>query len=921
MDANGSRYHLLLGETDWAKCVDAAGGSLSQQFRRAAEPCDATESGFAWDPRANEITLRPCVVQFEAAPNDRPPDPLGTARRGAARDRFGNVYWIADSTTELRVLGAGSGRAAHFWSAGDGLACDDDRRWGEFGPLSPAPPLAGLRMSGLAVTDDHHLCVGVLEPPGVLVFDLHAGGPPEQHLWPAGVAFAPFDMAARAGGGVWILDRANRRYWGLDRQFATITLQPAVPLESRTSLFQPVDAPMTPALPAPQEPQDGSAAPVAADDPVAIEGLPDGTVLVLDRLPGPETPRIVRYRLHERLADVAWREPFGIGVYDFVFLPDTAGEPPAGRLMLAASTGNQAYVFAAASADADSLVLSLVPDYMPMRLFGGKGLAASEGNVFYDFADGWVPLVAQRRPRYTHRAVLRTPSFDGREPGCVWHRLMLDACIPPDAAIDIRSRAADEERDLGSAAWHDEPRPYMRRDGSELPYAPRTSRERTGTWELLFQRARGRFLQLEIAFQGNGRVTPRVRAMRMYYPRFSYLERYLPGVYREDPESASFLDRFLANVEGFYTTIEDRIAAVQVLFDHRSAPRETLDWLAGWFGVALDPAWPDAKRRLFVRHATEFFERRGTMSGLRAAIRLAADECADDSIFTASSRRRPEGIRIVEQHRTRRRPAVVEGDPTIAEGLRVVPQQARWTPAQGRDVLNARFRAALQASGLDVPAATEFPLRAPADAGVATAWRRFALETLGFVPSASTDDLTAWREFLARRHGRQSAFAAAYRLPPGLVVPFDSLSLPSALPLDGPPLADWWDFESVVLAMRRSAHRFAVLLPVPAGAAREDLRQERLGLVRRVVALEKPAHTVFDVKFYWALFRVGEARLGIDSLVDRGGRAPELLPALRLGQAYLAESHLTPAHPHDVADRHVVGRDALRGSRAEGRDA
>jgi phage tail-like protein len=914
---------MLLGETDWSTCVDAigAGEPLSRHFRRSAEPCNATEGTFAWDPRANEITLRPCVVQFEAAPNDRPPDPRGTARRGAARDRFGNVYWIAESTTELRVLASGSGRAAHFWSAGDGLACGDARRWGDFGPLSSAPPQVGLRMSGLAVTDDHHLCVGVLDPAGVLVFDLHAGGPPEQLLWPAGVAFAPFDMAARAGGGAWILDRANRRYWGLDRQFAIIALQPAPPLEPRRSLFQPLDEPVVSPPSAPQEPQDASAAQVAADDPVSIEGLPDGTVLVLDRLRDTETPRILRYRLHERLADVEWHEPFGMDVYDVVFLPDAGREPLTGQLLLAALTGNQAYTFAASSPDAERLVLSLVPEYLPMRLFGGKGLVASDGEAFYDFADGWVPLVAQRRPRYAHRAVLQTPSFDGREPGCVWHRLMLDACIPAEALVAIRSRAADEERDLGSADWQQEPRPYLRRDGSELPYAPGTSRDRAGTWELLFQRARGRFLQLELTFQGNGRVTPRVRAMRMYYPRFSYLERYLPGVYREDAESASFLERFLANLEGFYTTTEDRIAAVQVLFDHRSAPRETLDWLAGWFGVALDPAWPEAKRRLFVRHATEFFERRGTTSGLRAAIRLAAEECADDSIFAPSSRRRPEGIRIVEQHRTRRRPAVVEGDPTGAEGLRVVPQQARWTPAQGRDVLNARFRAVLQMSGLDVSAATEFPLRAPDDADIAVVWRRFALETLGFVPSASPDDLTAWRDFLARRHGRQSAFAAAYRLPQGLTVSFDSLSLPSALPFDGPPLTDWWDFESVVLAMRRSAHRFAVLLPVPAGAAREDLRQERLGLVSRVVALEKPAHTAFDVKFYWALFRVGEARLGIDSLVDRGGRAPELLPALRLGQAYLAESHLTPAHPHDVADRHVIGRDALGGSKAEGRDA
>ena len=85
---------------------------------------------------------------------------------------------------------------------------------------------------------------------------------------------------------------------------------------------------------------------------------------------------------------------------------------------------------------------------------------------------------------------------------------------------------------------------------------------------------------MQIRLAGNGRTTPRLRALRAYYPRFSYLNHYLPAVYREDGESAWFLDRFLANVEGTYTAIEDRIAAVQMLFDTRAAPSEALDWLA-----------------------------------------------------------------------------------------------------------------------------------------------------------------------------------------------------------------------------------------------------------------------------------------------------------------------------------------------------
>src|SRR4029453_14804583 len=105
-------------------------------------------------------------------------------------------------------------------------------------------------------------------------------------------------------------------------------------------------------------------------------------------------------------------------------------------------------------------------------------------------------------------------------------------------------------------------------------------------------------------------------ALRVWYPRFSYLDRYLPAVYREDASSASFLDRFLANFEGILTTIEDRIAAAQIFFDVARATPDPLDWLAQWFGVALDPSWDDNRRRLFIRHAMDFFATRGTIRGL-----------------------------------------------------------------------------------------------------------------------------------------------------------------------------------------------------------------------------------------------------------------------------------------------------------------
>src|SRR5690606_41879296 len=88
---------------------------------------------------------------------------------------------------------------------------------------------------------------------------------------------------------------------------------------------------------------------------------------------------------------------------------------------------------------------------------------------------------------------------------------------------------------------------------------------------------------------------------------------------------------------------------------------------------------------------------------------------------------------------------------------------------------------------------------------------------------------------------------------------------------------------------------------------RESLSPEEESMGRRIVELEKPAHTLFDVRRYWDYFRVGEARLGIDTVLGEGSR---WLPFL-LGRDDLGAGYLAPAHPYDVPDRVIAARDRL----------
>lgn len=955
MDVNGTRFHLLVGKHDWMGTQDRAPIMSSSGSPPRQELC--------WDKTHAALSLRPLGFRFPTPPGDRLPH--SEDRRGAGRDRYENWYWIAENGTEIRFLQAGRRQSEHLWSVEDWIiACEPEDEAGAFQPVTVPPPLAPLHLSGLAVTERHYLVVGVLHPAGLLIFDLHAGGPPISMRWPSQVPFMPFDMAPAPGGGVWILDRKARRYWALDHYFRVITAD-----QEEVTIAAPAEDDFQPETGPPCQRSERSfpvgislemASPVEARYPVALEALSDGTVLILDSDPAVAYSVVYRYRFGHQLGqwvlDQALKDfldvhtlpdhpdPFALRGHDMAFVPaqDTQPGQVTGALYIVASGGNQTFAFTF-QAEKVSSSLEIRKHYFPMRLYSGKALVAAGQGVYYDLQDRWISLVKQPRPRFTPEGTLETIEFDGREPNCVWHRLLLDACIPAGTEVRVESRTANDRNLLTHEPWQAEPRLYPREDGAEIPYyqpfpPDEDTQDGTGTWELLFQRAQGRYLQLRLTLRGTGRSTPRLRALRAYYPRFSYLKEYLPTAYQDDELSGSFLERFLANTEGLYTVLEGKIAQAQVLFDVHTTTTEYLEWLAGWLGVVLDKTWDEPRQRLFLSHAVELFNQRGTLAGLIRAIRLAIDPCPDDTLFTEdvsgetvsggecrtqSPRIVRRSVRIVERFLTRSIPGVVYGDPTdvVAPGL--VASTSDWTPAQGAEPLHQLYQTYLRNRYQTVERLNtswektyktfdelRFPPVLPTTQAMREDWRRFVRRGMGFTYAVvqSTDE-PVYQAFLARRYRQVALLNNAYQLTEEQALSaFTAVKLPGEddLPSGGPRLYDWIQFVSWVLPLRRNAHRFSVLVPIDLRSDMAD-QERRLQWVQRIVDLEKPAHTNFEVKPYWAHFRVGEVRLGLDTILDVDSR----FVALVLGRGYLAESYLAPSHPWDVRDRTVAGRDHI----------
>lgn len=280
------------------------------------------------------------------------------------------------------------------------------------------------------------------------------------------------------------------------------------------------------------------------------------------------------------------------------------------------------------------------------------------------------------------------PTDAGRA-DAAWHRLYIEAKIPPGTGIRVFLAATDtlnrpewrQEADAEQEGiWHEHlfgelfanasgrelPRGVWLSSSSELPFHPgllsgQALRDQKGLFTVLIQRSgrsvrtlRGRYLWVRIELLGDGLHTPELAALRAYASRFSYAEHYLPELYRESlfgeeadargsATPADFLERFLGIAESVLTPLEDRIGSAFMLTDPRTVPEESLEWLAQFLGVAFHESVPVERRRNLLRVAPLMQRWHGTLKGLA----IALDALTDHAVTKGS-------IIIVEDFKLRR---------------------------------------------------------------------------------------------------------------------------------------------------------------------------------------------------------------------------------------------------------------------------
>jgi phage tail-like protein len=266
---------------------------------------------------------------------------------------------------------------------------------------------------------------------------------------------------------------------------------------------------------------------------------------------------------------------------------------------------------------ANSLVAKLEVD--PTQLegyrFAGEGVTDIDGTVrklAWVERAGLVALLKDNGSGSSYIATIdpagsfrRTGTFetlplDSGIENCTWHRVQVVGTIPAGTSLRLESWTSPT---------------------TDFSLAPVSTSIAAGAdnpdW--LIQSSPGQFLKLRFTLRSGGEVSPQIHALKVYFPRESYLE-YLPAVFQDDEESRRFLDRFLSIFQTSFEAFDQKIDTLWELFDPFSISDKYFPWLAGILALPMDPEMPIEQKRKLLKSAFQTYLLRGTVRGFEKVI-------------------------------------------------------------------------------------------------------------------------------------------------------------------------------------------------------------------------------------------------------------------------------------------------------------
>lgn len=276
-----------------------------------------------------------------------------------------------------------------------------------------------------------------------------------------------------------------------------------------------------------------------------------------------------------------------------------------------------------------------------------KGLAVDDKGNLYAITNRGIAVLSVEQRFTKEKGYYYSKTLDSGIQKCQWHRLALEAEIPPRSLVEVSYFMSDDsslktridtillntsnasvqkikedlDKEIPENKWigHETFSELEKREKSKTDFVkkePLVTGPGGNKWDMLFRKATGRYLWLKVVVSTfDEKTRPAITRMKVYYPRMSYL-RYLPATYQEDEASKEFLERFLSLFETVFYDAELEISRVFRYFDPNSTPQNFLTWLASWLNLALEEGWPEDKKRQFIQQAVTLYKLKGTPVGI-----------------------------------------------------------------------------------------------------------------------------------------------------------------------------------------------------------------------------------------------------------------------------------------------------------------
>lgn len=215
--------------------------------------------------------------------------------------------------------------------------------------------------------------------------------------------------------------------------------------------------------------------------------------------------------------------------------------------------------------------------------------------------------------------------LDSREKQMQWHRLLIEGETISESSIRVwiytsespMIYAEDKEWNIENVLGDTT---ILQKEKQRL-FQPYLVRVIDNPKDCLLHDVKGRYLWFCIRFVAQSGRSPSITKMKWIFPKNTWLQ-YLPDIYQDNQESASFVERYLGMFQSLYQDMTAAIWNIPQYLDADVVTGPFLEWLTSWISVEDSYLWNEEQLRYLLQHGTELYQKRGTVQYLEEMVRL-----------------------------------------------------------------------------------------------------------------------------------------------------------------------------------------------------------------------------------------------------------------------------------------------------------